>query len=157
MRREVLVFWLAVSVAACGGGKGGSFVEPPPSPGLTEEEALRQAAERSRQERDIERGISPQDIPAPVVREAPPPARGEVQPVTSARPLNAEETRILHDALAVCTQNPTRVEVWVEPGGLPFLAPGQRFPESDLECFARQVGSVRLPPERQRRGVVTLP
>lgn len=154
MQRKILL--LPLFLLSCG-NSGGSFADPPPAPALSEEEALRLAAERSRQERDRERGVTTLEEPVRAMPPEPPMAPREVRPVSSARPFNAEETRILHDALAPCTDKPVTLEVWAEPGGLPFLAPGQRFPETDLECFARQLGTVRLAPERQRRGVVTLP
>lgn len=160
MRVKIFVACLALFfMFSCNRG-GGVFIDPEPTPTLSEEEAVRLAEERSRRERELEwGGVPSEEEPMPVPASLPPLSSqtSEKRPVTSGRPLNAEEIRILHEALSGCTDKPTTVEVWVEPGGLPFLAPNQRFPETELECFARRVGTVRLSSERQRRGTVALP
>lgn len=147
---------LLVTLGSCSGG-GGKLTDPPSSPGLSPEEARRLSEERSRAERETERGgLTPEDLdnlpgsgPAPKVASA--------EPRTTTRPLTEDELRPLREALASCSKTAATVNVQVEPGGVVFLAPGQRFPEADLRCYAEKLGAVRLARDVARRGTVTLP
>jgi len=155
MKRNLLLGLLAV-LASCGGDTG-KFSDPPPAPKLTVEEARRQSLERSRLEREQEGGMRtpedeedlPQSGPAPMVRDE--------SPRTTTRPLTSDELKKVHEALAACSQTPASVAVLVEPGGVVFLAPGQRFLEADLTCYAQKLGTVRLAADVARKGTITLP
>jgi hypothetical protein len=157
-RSMVWLPWLVftLSLQACGGG-GGKLTDPPPSPGLSPEEARRQADERSRAEREAEGGrLSPDELEnLPTSGPAP---KGPVEgPRSSRRPLDADELKLVREALLACGEAPATVQVTVEPGGVVFLSPGQRFPEADLRCYAEKLGALRLTRDVARTGTVTLP
>ena len=156
MKRSLLLPMLFLALGACSGG-GGKLTDPPPSPGLSPEEARRLSEERSRAERESERGrLTPEELdnlpgtgPAPMV--------ATTEPVTTTRPLTEDEQRTIREALASCSTTAATVNVQAEPGGVVFLAPGQRFPEADLRCYAEKLGAVRLARDVARRGTITLP
>ncbi len=156
LRALVLLLILGLPHWSCGGG-GGKLSDPPPSPGLSPEEARRLADERSRAEREAEGGrLSPEELEnLPTSGPAP---RGKAEgPRTSGRPLNADELKLVREALVACGETPATVLVTVEPGGVVFLSPGQRFPEADLRCYAEKLGALRLARDVARTGTVTLP
>ncbi len=155
MKHDLLP-WLLVFLAACNNGAG-QMTDPPPTPRLTIEEARRQADERSRQERDLEGGMLTAEELDALPQTGPPARIKDDQPRTTSRPLNDTEQKLLHDALVTCSQAAASVRVMVEPGGVVFLAPGQRFLEADLACYAQKLGSVRLHADVGRTGTINLP
>jgi hypothetical protein len=145
-----------VLLASCKGGAE-QHSDPPPSPRLSPEEARRLSEERSRQERELERGTLTPEEEENLPSSGPRPKVDDGAPRTTTRPLTGEEHKQVRDALSTCAETAATVSVMVEPGGLVFLAPGQRFPEADLACYARQLGAVRLSRDVARKGSVTLP
>lgn len=155
MKRNLL-FCLVALFASCG-GDAGKFSDPPPAPKLSVEEAQRQSLERSRLEREQEGVRRPPEDEEDLPKSGPAPMVRDESPRTTTRPLTADELKRIHDALKDCGQTAASVAVLAEPGGVVFLAPGQRFPEADLACYAQKLGTVRLAADVARKGTITLP
>ncbi len=147
---------LLVFLVSCKGGEG-QFADPPPSPRLSVEEARRLSEERSRQEREHERGGLTAEEEDSLPQTGPGPMADDGAPRTTTRPLTADEQQRIHDVLADCSKAAVSVRVMVEPGGVVFLAPGQRFPEADLTCYASRLGTLRLAADVARKGTIPLP
>lgn len=153
---QALLLFIGLALWSCGGG-GGKLTDPPPSPGLSPEEARRLADERSRAEREAEGGrLSAQELEN-LPTSGPAPKAPVEGPRSSGRPLNADELKLVREALVACGGTPATVNVTVEPGGVVFLSPGQRFLEADLRCYAEKLGALRLARDVARTGTVTLP
>jgi len=155
MKRNLLLCMLAFLVS-CKAGDG-QFSDPPPSRGLSVVEARSLSKERSRQEREHERGGLTAEEEENLPQSGPRAMADDGLVRTSTRPLTAEEQKLVHDALATCSETVVTVHVLVEPGGVVFMAPGQRFPEADLACYSRQLGTVRLDADGARKGTIPLP
>ena len=154
MRRFGLVLWFLFSCK----GPGGGFSDPPPSPGLTPEQAQKRAEEENRQAWEFEHGHARTQQAEGRGTSGRGPAESDTTgPRSFVRPLTGAEEKILHEALVSCTDGTHAVQVMVEPGGVAFLAPDQRFLEKDLACFAEKLGSVRLSAGVSRKGTVRLP
>ncbi|MBU1412436.1 hypothetical protein KKC22_13065 [Myxococcota bacterium] len=155
MKRNLLLCMLAFLVS-CKAGDG-QLSDPPPSRGLSIDEARSLSKERSRQERQHERGGLTAEEEDNLPQSGPRPMADDGLVRTSTRPLTAEEQKLVHDALATCSKTVVSVHVLVEPGGVVFLAPGQRFLEADLACYSNRLGTVRLDADVPRKGTIPLP
>jgi len=153
---QALLLFIGLSLWSCGGG-GGKLSDPPPSPGLSPEEARRLADERSRAEREAEGGRLSAEELENLPTSGPGPKSPVDGPRSSQRPLREDELKPVREALTACGGTPASVHVMVEPGGVVFLSPGQRFPEADLRCYAEKLGALRLARDVARTGTVTLP
>ncbi len=141
--------------------QAGRFEDPPaPPPDMTPEEIAAKMDELSRQEREYEQAQRlPEDYDpvVPRVKEPSVPELREPQVRSFVRPLSSEEEKRVHKQLSECGEKALTVEVMVSPDGVVFLAPDQRFLESDILCFDGILDKMKLDPGPPRKGTIHLP